>query len=119
MKTKKNLGLGLIILGILFVLDQNNVFGYWGLGDFIRDFWPLIFIGWGLSQFNKNRVNSAIFFIGLGIIFQISVLTNWHIWPLFLILIGFYILYRDNFCFFKLESLKKKSEPKKKKIINQ
>jgi hypothetical protein len=120
MSTKRNWGLGLIILGVLFILDQNNVFGHWGLGDFFRDFWPLILIGAGLHLFNKNRINAAIFFIGLGTILQISILTNWRIWPLILVLIGFHLLYKDDvFNNFNLESLKRKSESKNKKIINQ
>lgn len=120
-KTTKKIGIVLIIFGILFLLDQNNIFGYWGIGDFIKNFWPLVLIGLGIYHFDKGKINMPITLIGLGIIFQISILTDWKVWPLILVLVGVLVLSKeDNLCFLKRKKeIKIKKEGKQEKEEEQ
>jgi predicted membrane protein len=45
-------GLLLVVLGVLILLDNLNLFDF---GDLISTFWPLIFVFWGVSFLMKSR----------------------------------------------------------------
>ena len=89
----------LILIGVLFLLDNFYIID---IGD-LWDFWPLLLIGIGILKLTSSRCqdrSSAITFISIGIIF---LLLNfdfidwgdiWQFWPVILILIGISIIYK-------------------------
>jgi predicted membrane protein len=95
-------GLLLIVLGVLFLLDQMHRLDF---GDLIGHYWPVVFILIGISILLSNNfknVGSGIFFILFGAFFllvrmRIFDQTVWHfVWPLAIIGVGFWILLRPS-----------------------
>lgn len=110
-KTSKVLGGILIILGILFLLKNFNLFNLWDfinfrtlfrfIGTLIGRFWPALFLILpGLlfhsAYFTGNRRNPGVLVPGgillvLGIVFQINMLFGgWSIlWPVYIFSVAF------------------------------
>ena len=91
-------GLVLILLGVLFLLDQM---GRVDFGDLISQWWPLVLVAAGLWQLissNFQELAGGLFLIGLGAIFQLSKLeilgrNVWHyVWPALIIGLGLWVL---------------------------
>ena len=90
-------GLALVMLGIMFLLDQ---FGVWDFGYIISTWWPLIIIIVGISHLassNKSFI-TGLLIVTIGILLQASELNYlpggfWHaFWPIIIIFIGIWIL---------------------------
>ena len=93
-------GLLLIVLGVLFLLDQMHRLDF---GDLVGHYWPVVFILIGISILLSNNfknVGSGVFFILFGAFFllvrmRIFDRTVWHfVWPLAIIGVGLWILIR-------------------------
>jgi predicted membrane protein len=91
-------GLVLILLGVLFLLDQM---GRADFGDLISRWWPLILVAIGLWQLissNFQELAGGLFMIALGAIFQLAKLeilgrNLWHyVWPALIIGLGLWVL---------------------------
>ncbi len=87
------LSLVLIVLGVLFLLDNLDILY---IGD-LWDFWPLILIGLGLAKLvnsNFKAIYAPSILIIVGFIFlllELNVLywhEIWQFWPVVLIIIG-------------------------------
>jgi predicted membrane protein len=104
MPLKKNLsgrifwGLVLILLGVLFLLDQM---GRADFGDIVSRWWPLILVAIGLWQLissNFQELAGGLFMIALGAIFLLAKLevlgkSLWHyVWPALIIGLGLWVL---------------------------
>jgi predicted membrane protein len=96
-------GLLLVILGVVFLLDRM---GRLDFGDLIGRYWPVIFILIGISILLSNNfrnVGSGIFFILFGTFFLLLRLrvfdqAVWrYLWPLAIIVVGLWILFRPAF----------------------
>ena len=93
-------GLLLIVLGVLFLLDQMGEFDF---GYMIARWWPAIFILIGISILVGNNFRDAgagLFFIAFGAFFLLMRLrildrSLWHyFWPVLIIANGLWILLR-------------------------
>jgi predicted membrane protein len=91
-------GLFLIVLGILFLLDQMGRIDF---GDVVSDYWPVIFILIGISILINSRfqsVGSAAFFILFGVFFLLQELDVFgrdvwsYVWPLAIIAVGVWLV---------------------------
>jgi len=91
-------GLVLILLGVLFLLDQM---GRVDFGDLISRWWPLILVAAGLWQLissNFQEMAGGLFLIVLGALFQLAKLdilgrNAWHyVWPALIIGLGLWVL---------------------------
>ena len=91
-------GLVLILLGVLFLLDQM---GRVDFGDLISQWWPLVLVAAGLWQLissNFKELAGGLFLIALGAIFQLAKLdilgrNVWHyVWPALIIGLGLWVL---------------------------
>ena len=96
-------GLLLMVLGVLFLLDQM---GRLDFGDLVGRYWPVIFILIGVSILLSNNfrnVGSAVFFILFGTFFLLIRLriferAVWHyLWPVAIIAAGLWILLKPAF----------------------
>ena len=92
-------GLILILLGVLFFLDQTDLADF---GDIISQWWPLILIGIGLAQALQTPRNllAATIFVTLGVLFLLSNLWDlsfWSVvWPLAIIGAGVWLLVKRD-----------------------
>jgi predicted membrane protein len=91
-------GFVLILLGVLFLLDQM---GRVDFGDIISRWWPLILVAAGLWQListNFQELAGGLFLIALGAVFQLAKLgilgrNLWHyVWPALIIGLGLWLL---------------------------
>lgn len=91
-------GLLLIVLGVLFLLDQLGEFDF---GYMVSRWWPAIFILVGVSILIGNNFRDAgagLFFIAFGAFFLLMRLrildrSLWHyFWPVLIIAVGLWIL---------------------------
>jgi hypothetical protein len=91
-------GLLLILLGVLFLLDQM---GRLDFGWIISQYWPLIlvFAGiWHIVSNNFRNIGGGLLLIVIGGFFQLAKLdilgkSAWHyIWPALIILVGLWII---------------------------
>ena len=91
-------GLVLILLGVLFLLDQM---GRVDFGDLISQWWPLILVAAGLWQLissNFQELAGGLFLIVIGALFQLAKLeiigrNAWHyVWPALIIGLGLWVL---------------------------
>lgn len=91
-------GLVLILLGVLFLLDQM---GRVDFGDVISSWWPLILVAAGLWQLissNFQELAGGLFLIVIGALFQLAKLEiigrdAWHyVWPALIIGLGLWVL---------------------------
>ena len=107
MSTQKNQGrifwgILLVVLGVLFLLDQMDKLDF---GDLVGRYWPVIFILIGISILLSNNfknVGSGVFFILFGAFFLLIRLrifdrAGQYIWPLAIIGVGLWILFRPSF----------------------
>jgi len=91
------LGIGLIVVGVLFLLDNA---GALDIGDFFSTFWPLLLIGWGTWMLVREGGRSlwGLIVLLLGVGFQAEELgwieSGWlgRFWPVALIIVGIAIL---------------------------
>ena len=94
------LGLFLILAGILFMLDQVGLADF---GEVIGNWWPLILIGIGVSQWVRSpgRRLGPVVMTGLGVVLlldTLDVISAWSLlWSLAVIGVGFWlIMHRDS-----------------------
>jgi hypothetical protein len=91
-------GLFLIIVGILFLLEELNIIDF---GQTLADYWPAIFILIGLLIYiarGFRKSGSALFLILLGtfmILIKIEKIER-YLWPSLLILVGLWLLFRPG-----------------------
>lgn len=103
-KTNKVLGVILVVLGVLFLLKNFNIFDPWGhisIWTIIGKLWPSLFLilpglMFHSSYFSGNRSNPGVLvpggiFLVLGITFQINMLFGgWgFMWPLYIFAVAF------------------------------
>ena len=90
----------LVAIGVLLLLSNTNVINLdWGW-DFIRTWWPLLLIAWGLWELVSGGFRFRlwpIILLLLGIGFQLSALNLWEwdfsvVWPVFIVIVGLAIL---------------------------
>lgn len=92
------LGAVLVVLGILFLLDQTDVLDG---GDTIAEWWPLIFVAAGLLylSFTPRHVLVPAVLIILGVVLlagSLDFLPDWvekAIWPAVLVVIGLWVIF--------------------------
>ncbi len=96
-------GLLLVILGVLFLLDQMDRIDF---GDLVSRYWPAIFILIGVSillSSDFQNVGPGLFFILFGAFFLLMRLrildrSVWHYaWPAAIIAVGLWILFKPAF----------------------
>lgn len=74
MKSRYVAGIILIILGVLFLLDEFDIFYF---GDILRTYWPLLIVLYGLGSLfdkTKSKLFSAIVLV-FGVIIQLNKLN--------------------------------------------
>ena len=90
----------LVALGILLLLGNTDVVNLdWGW-DFVRTWWPILLIVWGLWELVSGGFRFRlwpIILLLLGIGFQLSALELWEwdfavVWPVFIVIVGLAIL---------------------------
>ena len=90
----------LVGLGVLLLLSNTNVLNLdWGW-DFVRTWWPVILIVWGLWELVSGGFRFRmwpIILLLLGIGFQLSALNLWEwdfsvVWPALIVIVGLSIL---------------------------
>jgi hypothetical protein len=91
-------GLGVVTLGVLFLLDNMNVLD---ARDYVR-LWPVVFVAIGIAQISQARaparVVSGLIWILVGGILVGNRLDFlpwrlWDFWPLLIVVIGAYIVW--------------------------
>jgi predicted membrane protein len=86
----------LILLGILFLLDQFGLSRYLNGHSLIGFFWPVLVIAIGVMFLARGGITAGIIFLFFGGLFFASQLFGWEIWgtwwPLILIALGVAIL---------------------------
>lgn len=91
-------GFILITLGVLFLLDQNDVVDS---GDLIADWWPVVFVlaGFLYLSFSPRHltVPAVLIVIGLGLLARsLDFVPDWVqtiFWPLVLVAIGLWVMF--------------------------
>lgn len=90
------LGVVLVLLGVLFLLDQLGLGRILGGQSLIGYFWPLIIVGIGILFLVRGGLTPGIIFVTFGLLFIASQFFGWSIWgnwwPIVLIAIGVAIL---------------------------
>ena len=95
--TKAIVGLAIMATGAILLLGQIGLIDTWGTWNY---FWPLLFIGLGLSKLTTPRADGRRHGGGLLLIGAWLLLNNLHIlragysWPLFLVAWGLFIAWR-------------------------
>jgi predicted membrane protein len=92
------IGFLLIALGVLFLLDQNDVLDS---GDLIADWWPMVFVvaGFLYLSFSPRHimVPAVLIIIGLSLLARsLDFVPDWLqtiFWPLVLVGIGFWVMF--------------------------
>ncbi len=92
-------GFGLIIAGLLFLVDE--LYPSFDAGYIFANFWPLIFVVIGVNVIttNPNKPLNGILFILFGIGFTAANIVGfniWEFWPVILIIIGISILFNNE-----------------------
>ena len=96
-------GLLIIGIGVLFLLGSLEKIDVW---DVLADYWPLILIFIGVSHLFSNQfrnTTSGIILILVGGFFMLANLdvleyNLWHVlWPVLIIAVGLWILFRPRF----------------------
>jgi predicted membrane protein len=91
-------GFVLITLGVLFLLDQNDVLDS---GDLIADWWPIVFVVAGLLYLSFSprhiMVPAVLIIIGLALLARsLDFVPDWLqtvFWPLVLVAIGLWVIF--------------------------
>ncbi len=81
-KVRYYLGIGLIVLGLIFLLEKSQLLGF-SLVKAAGLFWPLTFVFWGALEVSEGRKRFGIILVAVGAIAQTSKLTSWGFWSLF------------------------------------
>ena len=93
-------GLGFIVLGIVWTLDNMNSVD----ADEIFRFWPVLLVAFGLSKLLRrhggSRPVSGLLWIAAGVLLLVHTTDVvpwgiWDLWPLFLVLLGATIVWRS------------------------
>jgi predicted membrane protein len=95
-------GFILITLGVLYLLDQNDVLD---AGDLIADWWPIVFVVAGLLylSFSPRHVMVPAVLILIGLAFlarSLDFVPDWLqtvFWPLVLVAIGLWVIFGSGF----------------------
>ena len=90
----------LIGLGVLLLLSNTDVINLDWVWNFVRTWWPVLLIVWGLWELVSGGFRFRlwpIILLLLGIGFQLSALNLWEwdfkvVWPVFIVIIGLAIL---------------------------
>lgn len=91
-------GLLLIVLGVLFILEQNDVLD---AGEMIADWWPLVFVIAGLLYLSFSPrhilVPGVLVIIGLALLAgTVDFVPDWVdtvFWPVVLVAIGLWVMF--------------------------
>ncbi len=92
----RDVGLIIVLIGVLFLLDQWNIFR---IGSIISTFWPLIVLFIGIVKYREGDRKSAYIFMAVGAVFLLANLgiLEWYsigrLWPVLIILVGLSIAY--------------------------
>jgi len=95
-RSGQSIGLIIVLIGVLFLLDQWNIFHF---GTIISIFWPLIVLFIGIVKYREGDRKSAYIFMAVGAVFMLANLgiLEWNsigrLWPLLIILAGLSIAY--------------------------
>ena len=90
----------LVVLGVLLLLSNTNVINMdWGW-NFVRTWWPVLLIVWGLWELVSGGFRFRLWpviLLLLGVGFQLSALNLWEwdfqvVWPVFIVIVGLAIL---------------------------
>ncbi|MCA9392026.1 hypothetical protein KC614_02365 [candidate division WWE3 bacterium] len=85
------IGIIVIIVGVMLLFDQIGITQGFSIGYIFSTFWPLFIIWIGVSALMNRRTNVGLFFLLIGILFQVSTLYGWSIWSVFWPLVIIYI----------------------------
>jgi predicted membrane protein len=91
-------GFVLIVLGVLFLLDQNDILDS---GDLIADWWPIVFVVAGLLYVSFSprhiMVPAVLVIIGLALLARsLDFVPDWLqtvFWPVVLVAIGLWVIF--------------------------
>jgi len=90
------LGIAVILLGLVFLLEQIGLSDILGGRSLIGFFWPILIIATGIVFLVKGGTTPGLVLTTLGVLFFVSHIFGWSIWsnwwPLILIVIGVAIL---------------------------
>jgi predicted membrane protein len=112
----------LILLGVLFMLDN---FGVVDAGD-LFDYWPLILVGIGLAKLVQSRGSSdraaGVVLLVLGLIFQGNQLDFWafkirNVWPLLLVVAGGALIWQSSLRRKRLQELGLPDNPGERALL--
>jgi predicted membrane protein len=86
------IGLIIVLLGVVFLLDNFGVIQSFDIGSLISTYWPLFLVGLGFSALIDRNYKVGLLLLTLGLVFQLSELFSvsaWGIlWPLIIVYIG-------------------------------
>jgi predicted membrane protein len=100
LKNRHIAGIFLIILGVLFLLDEFDIFYF---GDILRTYWPLLIVLYGISSLfdkTKSKVFGAIVLV-FGVIIQLDKLNYLnkgimsYFFPSVLIIVGLNMIFES------------------------
>jgi predicted membrane protein len=121
--TRFILGVILILLGVLFLIEQTGYFGTFGLNlwSFIWTFWPLILIFLGAKLLAERNNTGGFILLILGTVFLSTTLFQWNffavLWPLLIIAIGISVLIkRDRTSFNTTKDSTSRSDTKEDRL---
>ncbi len=91
-------GFVLIVLGVLFLLDQNNVVDS---GELIADWWPIVFVVAGLLYVSFSprhiMVPAVLVIVGVALLARsLDFVPDWVrtvFWPLVLVVVGLWVIF--------------------------
>lgn len=95
------LGILLVMLGVMYLVEKADLFGY--DGEVVGVYWPVLLMTWGAWGLVARPMRARLFSVivlALGVTFLAFNLNKgswgdiWAIWPLLLILLGLYLLFR-------------------------
>ena len=90
-------GIGLIVLGVIFLLDALEVFG--ADTNLFGKLWPLLMIGVGIWMWAQSGFTASlgpIIAVTLGVFLLVGSLTDenvWRFWPVLLIIVGLWFIW--------------------------
>jgi len=96
------LGVILILVGILFLIEQTGFLGRYSISiwSFIWTFWPLVLIFSGAKLLVEGNNSGGFVLLILGAVFLATTLFKWDffsvLWPVIIICIGISILFKNE-----------------------
>ncbi|MDX9738961.1 MAG: DUF5668 domain-containing protein [Candidatus Dojkabacteria bacterium] len=100
--TRFILGVILIVLGILFLVEQTGLLGGFtvSLWSFVWTFWPLLLILLGAKLLIDGNSNGGLILLVIGTVLLSTNLFHWNffaiLWPILIITIGISILIKKD-----------------------